>query len=99
MRDYLEPAERAEYEDGMREWVASHPPGRTLWVELESLAGTVDGPAPASILAHVRSPWGEVRDLELARCGMHPLRLDVHRPAAEELRGLLATEAAAAMRF
>jgi len=99
MRDYLEPTERAEYEDGMREWVASHPPGRSLWVELEPLAGLVEGPAPGSIVAHVRSPWGEVRDLELARCGLRPLRLDVRRPAVEELRALLVDEAIASVRF
>ena len=99
LRDYLEPADRAEYEDGMRDWIAAHPPGRALWVELEPAVGELAGAAQGSIVAHVRSPWGEVRDLELARCGMHPLRIDVHRPAAEELRGLLAAETAAAMRF
>jgi hypothetical protein len=99
VRDYLEPAERAEYEDGMREWVASHPPGRTLWVELEPLVGAVEGSAPGALVAHVRSPWGEVRDLELAHCGLHPLRLEIRRPAVEELRALLVDEATASVRF
>jgi hypothetical protein len=83
----------------MRDWVASHPPGRSLWVELEPLGGGLDGAAQSAIVAHVRSPWGEVRDLELARCGLHPLRLDVRRPAVEELRALLVDEAVASVRF
>ena len=99
LRDYLEPADRALYEDGMREWIAAHPPGRALWVELEPAVGERGGAAQGTLVAHVRSPWGEVRDLELARCGLHPLRLDVRRRAVEELRTLLAAEAAAALRF
>jgi hypothetical protein len=34
VRDYLDPADRAECERGMREWLATHPAGDALWVEL-----------------------------------------------------------------
>lgn len=86
MRDYLEPAERSEYEAGMRDWIGSHPAGRALWVELEPVDGDPASPMPGALVAHVRTPWGEVRDLELARCTLHPLQLDVRRRAVEELR-------------
>jgi hypothetical protein len=99
LREDLEPGERAEYEDGMREWVASHPPGRCLWIELEPATGRLDRPSPAALVAHVRSPWGEVRELELARAAQHPLRIEVRRPEVEELRVLLVDEAVASVRF
>jgi hypothetical protein len=93
MRDYLEPAERLAYESGMRDWIRSHPPGKAVWVELESAPADEDDRATATmqgaLVAHVRAPWGEVRDLELTRCTLHPLRLDVRRGAVEELRSLL----------
>jgi len=96
VRDYLDAAERAEYAEGMRGWLAAQPPGDALWVELEPVEG---GPEElgASIVAHARSPdAGAVVTLELARCGYHP-RLVVPRPAeVEALRGLLARGAAAA---
>ena len=92
--DELEPAERAEYEAGMREWLGAHPPGRALWVELDTVEGALPEEPPCALVAHVRAPRGELRDLELARCGLHPLRLDVCRLAEEELRIFLACEPA-----
>jgi hypothetical protein len=94
VRDYLEPAERHVYEAGMRGWLAAHPPGRAVWVELEPVEDAAAGP-PGALVAHVRAPWGELRDLELARCALHPLRLDVQRRAVEELRVNLVGEAQA----
>jgi hypothetical protein len=88
VRDYLEPGERAEYEDGMRAWLATHPAGRALWIELEPIPGEAE--PPVAIVAHVRGPKGEVRDVELGRCGHHPRRVH-RRPGAEaDLRALLA---------
>jgi hypothetical protein len=100
VRDYLDPADRAAYERGMREWLATHPAGDALWVELEAAPGSGgpvhDGSAPAAIVAHVRAPGGEVRAVELARCGFHPTVV-VRRPGADqELRALLAREGASA---
>jgi hypothetical protein len=91
MRDYLEPAQREEYEAGMREWLGTHPAGQALWVELE-MAGDGDVRA-AGIVAHVRERSGALRSLELARCGPHPLRLDIRHGAAAELHALLGVEA------
>jgi hypothetical protein len=96
MRDYLEPAERAEYEEGMRAWLATHPPGQALWIELEPSGDGVD--LGGAIVAHVRAPFGALRDLELARCLLHPLRLEVRHDAAAELRALLGAEAGAGAR-
>ena len=98
MRDYLEPAERSAYEAGMRDWLGSHPAGRTLWVELEPVHPTSEGGIPGAIVAHVRTPWGELRSLELARCSLHPLRLDVRHAAVAELRSLLGGEAHVGLR-
>ncbi len=96
VRDYLDPGERAEYESGMRAWLASHPPGQALWVELEFFT---DGEElPAAIVAHVRAPGGRLRSLELGRCGGHPARVLRRRAAEAELRELLANEARAAAR-
>jgi hypothetical protein len=97
MRDYLEPGVRAEYEAGMREWLATHPPGLALWTELEPARG-VDGEHPGALVAHVRTPWGEVRDLELARCDLHPRRLEVRHRGVAELRSLLRGEVQAGLR-
>jgi hypothetical protein len=94
VRDYMPPAERAEYERGMRDWLASHAPGQALWVELESAEEGAGPDHPASIVAHVRAGHG-VRDLELARCGYHPTKLRPREGAAAELSALLAPEAAA----
>jgi hypothetical protein len=89
VRDYLGPEEREEYEGGMRAWLATHPPGRALWVELEGVDGEA-GETPAAIVAHVRPPRGELRSIELGRCGYHPSRV-LRRPHAEaELSALLA---------
>jgi hypothetical protein len=97
MRDFLEPEERTEYEAGMRNWVATHPPGDALWVELEGAPDATDREHAAAIVAHVRAPDGRVRRLELARCGFHPTRLAVDRRAEGELRALLEVRAPAAV--
>jgi hypothetical protein len=96
MRDYLEPAEREEYEAGMRDWLGTHPPGRALWVELEPLG---DGHAlAATLVVHVRAPSGAPTSLELARCGVHPTRVELRRGAAAALSALLGAEAHAGAR-
>jgi hypothetical protein len=96
LRDYLSPAERAEYEAGMRDWLGTHPVGQALWVELEA-TDEEDGPdGGAAIVAHVRAPSGGVRDLELARCGFHPVRILRRPEAVAELAALAVRERAAA---
>jgi hypothetical protein len=96
LRDYLDPAERDEYEAGMRDWLGTHPPARALWVELELVGG--GDPRTAAIVAHVRARSGALRTLELARCGAHPARLDVREGAAAELSAILGVEAHAGAR-
>lgn len=92
VRDYLAPEERADYEEGMREWLGTHPPGQALWVELELETG--GGVAPpdegCAIVAHVRAPSGEVRDLRLAACGFHPEVIRPEPAAVAELRAIFA---------
>ncbi len=84
VRDYLSPDERAEYSTGMNDWLATHPAGRALWVELEFHPGGV-ADLPCGLIAHVRAPAGEVRTLVLARCGYHPAVLDPDARAVAEL--------------
>jgi len=96
MRDYLEPSVREEYEDGMRDWLATHPPGRALWVELEPVGE--DSGMEGAITAHVRAPWGELRTIVLARCALHPRSLDVRHAGVAELRTLLRGEVQAGIR-
>jgi hypothetical protein len=94
MRDYLAPEERGEYVDGMRAWLATHPPGQALWIELELLAAA--GDLPAAIIAHARGPSGELRSIVLGRCGPHPRRVHRVRSGEAELRELLAPSSQAA---
>jgi hypothetical protein len=94
VRDYLAPEERGEYVDGMRAWLATHPPGQALWIELEGLEGEAD--PPVAIVAHVRGRGGELESLVLGRCGYHPRRVHRVREAEAELRALVAPEAHAA---
>jgi hypothetical protein len=96
LRDFLPPGERAEYEEGMREWLATHPPGRALWVELEPVGNGAE--LTGALRAHARAPWGELRTLELARCALHPLRLEVEHAAAAELRQLMGAKEPAGVR-
>ncbi len=96
VRDYLEPGEREEYEAGMRDWLGTHPPGHALWVELEPVDDGAD--LTGTLVAHLRAGWGELRSIELARCDLHPLRLEVRHAAAAELRHLAGADAYAGVR-
>jgi hypothetical protein len=91
MRDYLDPAERAEYEDGMRGWLAAQPPGQALWVELEPVNGDPADELGAAIVAHARAPDSvAVVTLEIARCGFHPRRVVARDAEVAALRTVLA---------
>jgi hypothetical protein len=63
VRDYLEPATRSAYEQGMRQWLADTP--RAVWIELEMDPADPDHGVP--IVAHVRD-----RAIVLGRTGYHP---------------------------
>ncbi len=89
VRDSLPPRDREEYERGMRDWLATHPPGDALWVELEGADVTA---REAALVVHVRAHGGEVRSIELGRTGMHPTRVRRDEGAERELRELLARD-------
>ncbi len=93
VRDYLDPADRAEYERGMRGWLATHPAGAALWVELEA---TAEAAKEAALVVHLRAADGALRSVELGRTGMHPVRIRRDPAAEAELRTLLAREPATA---
>jgi hypothetical protein len=93
VRDYLEPAEREEYEAGMRAWLGTHPPGSALWAELERAPRPEPDGLPAALVVHVRAPLGDLRTLELARCGFHPRVLRRRSAAEAELASALRVEA------
>jgi hypothetical protein len=96
MRDYLPAEDRGEYLGGMEEWLATHPPGRALWVELEPCGDdTAEPDRGCAITAHVRAPAGPVRHLPLARCGPHPEVIHPDPAAVLELRRLAEAPAAA----
>lgn len=96
VRDYLAPVERGEYEQGMRDWLATRTSGQALWMQLEP--EPLGGEPAGALVAHVRAPGGGLRSIELARCGLHPRRLDVRAGAADELRALLRIDAGAGLR-
>jgi hypothetical protein len=89
MRDYLDPAELARYQEGMRRWLSSTPPGRALWVELEVTPEAPKGGRPAAITAHVHTAHGDIRSLVLAHCEPHPRVVQAHASAEAALVGLL----------
>jgi len=96
VRDFLSPDDRAEYEAGMRSWLATQPPGHALWIELEAASDGAGPEAPAELVAHLRSRSGALEDLALARCGFHPRRILRDLAAVERLRARFATAAPAA---
>jgi len=80
VRDYLDEDERATYEAGMREWLASSPAGRALWVELEVRDEAREGGPAAALTVH-----DATGALALATCEAHPRVLDVDGTAVREL--------------
>jgi hypothetical protein len=91
VRDYIPPADWAEFATAMQGWLATHPPGLALWVELEADPGGEKG-LSYLLEAHVRVPGGpgdDVRTLPLARCGPHPSVLVPDPAAVGELTAAL----------
>jgi len=88
VREYLGPS-RAAYLDGMRGWLASRPPGRALWVELEDAPSGATRERPAALVAHVVGADRAVADLLLARCYYHPTDLVPEPDAVAALRAAL----------
>ncbi len=62
----------------MNDWLATHPVGQAVWVELEFHPGDVPE-LPCGLIAHVRATGGEVRTLVLARSSYHPVLLEPGR--------------------
>ncbi|WP_157370688.1 DUF2332 family protein [Vulgatibacter incomptus] len=88
VRDYFAPAEREAYEAGMHEWLRSRPPGRALWVELETVPdGTKE--LPSAIVVHAVDGRGETRSLFFGRCSFHPRIVFEDALGTTELRALL----------
>lgn len=81
MREYLSAEVGLAYSRGMHELVAEQPPGRFVWIELESAITATDGAPPAAITAHLRTAKG-VETLELARCHWHPSTVAVNEADA-----------------
>src|SRR5512138_1394588 len=93
LRDHLDPEERHEYEQGMRAWLGTHPPGEALWMELELATDGRD--PPAAIVAHVRAPLGDLRSIGLGRSWVHPTEIERSAAGDAELASLLRREARA----
>jgi hypothetical protein len=83
---YLRPAERAAYEQGLRELIVGRRPGRVLWTELE-VGDDSDPTEPAVLRATVNSAT-TLRTLELARTSYHPTVLNVREAAVRQLQAV-----------
>jgi hypothetical protein len=83
VREYLEESEALTYDREMRGWLRDIPRGRGLWMQLE-LAREGGEPA-AELTAHPAR--GE--PFALARCGYHPIAIDVQPGAPERLHDAL----------
>jgi hypothetical protein len=87
VRGYLETEKREAYLAGMRRWVASAPPGRACWLEMELIDGAPEGdPLPAELVAHVNigAAGDTVKSLRLARCSYHPHEIAVDAAGGNE---------------
>ena len=87
VREYLPPEVANAYDTGMRALLASTPPGRLAWVELEA-GDPADRVHPAAIIVHLRSGDGAT-SLQIARCHWHPQTIAVDREAAKRVSDLL----------
>ncbi len=83
MREYMDPAKRERYEDGMRRWLATVPRGRAAWLEAE----VTPHPATLALAAHVPDGGGGVRSMTLALMHVHPGVVDTYAQAAAEFAG------------
>jgi hypothetical protein len=71
VREYLDSTESTPYVRDMHAWLASLPPGRALWVQLELAS---DGLEPrAELVAHASG----ATPVRIGRCGFHPRSVDV----------------------
>jgi hypothetical protein len=85
VREYLPPATRARYVEGMRRWVAGgSPDAPRLWLQLESPRPG----EPMAIEVQIGTGAGRVQELVLARCGFHPDRLTPEPDAARTFAAL-----------
>ncbi|HKE17661.1 MAG TPA: DUF2332 family protein [Kofleriaceae bacterium] len=89
VREYLGPA-RQPYLDGMRAWLASRPPGRALWIELEDPPDGRTRERPTALIAHLCRPDGSPLDVVLARCQYHPVEIAPEADAVAAVRAALA---------
>jgi hypothetical protein len=92
MREYLGPAEGAEYDRGMESWLESSPAGSAAWLQLEHADEGATREWPSWILARWRE-GSALRTAMLARCGYHPTALLVDRAAADAFAAAVAGRA------
>jgi hypothetical protein len=68
VRGYIEPDRSEHYVRGMQAWLASMPPGRAAWVELE-IAGDKNMADPAALVVHARVSAAEAAEAAQKRVG------------------------------
>jgi hypothetical protein len=77
VRDYVEAAEFALYNQGIRRWLCASP-GKAVWAELELSDGDNPPERSVALRVHCAAPGeAEPRSFELLRCHPHPTRLHV----------------------
>ena len=68
-REYMASSQRLRYEEGVRQWLASTPPRRAVWIEAEA---TPERQAALTIVAHVPNGAGGIQSMELGYTNIHP---------------------------
>jgi hypothetical protein len=81
LREYMASFQRRRYEEGVRQWLASTPPRRAVWLEAEA---TPERQAAFGIVAHVHNSAGAIQSMELGYTNVHPESVRVRTKGARE---------------
>ena len=86
--EYMDPAKRKQYEEGLHRWLATVSPGRGVWIEGECWP---DRPsASMHIVAYVPDGSGGVRSIELGWTAVHPTIVHVNGAGVKEFKDYFA---------
>jgi hypothetical protein len=80
-REYMASSHRRRYEEGVRQWLASTPPRRAVWLEAEA---TSERQAAFAIVAHVPNGAGGIQSMELGYTNIHPETVRVRTKGATD---------------
>jgi len=81
LREYMASSQRLRYEEGVRQWLASTPPRRAVWLEAEA---TPERQAAFAIVAHVPNGAGGIQSMKIRYTNIHPETVHVRTKGANE---------------